>query len=281
MSLPRNAIIWLVLWLIWTILAYPMCLKDCCTGDAVVENAIGQADDRDTADDIAQQGVITFSWSNAEPIVGDGLESFKNRILSQQSNDNILEITGLYYEGETNSTDAENLGLARAGMVNDLLASGLSADRLNIRSRAIAATEGVRDRFFEGVEFLWIEPEEKEAATVEELDDRRIVRFPFSSIKMEVDPEVDVYLDKLAERVKQTGEKIRLVGHSDGIGGEEDNRTLSDRRAKEIRDILRTKGVSEDQITIEAKGESQPVASNSTEAGRRDNRRVEIFLIKN
>lgn len=285
MSAPRNAIIWLVLWLLWTILAYPMCLKDCCTGDAAADGSVGLVEDRAdstaTAEAAPVRAPIDFEWSIAKPNTNDGFEALKSNILSQQNDNNVLEITGLYFEGEAAPADYENMGLARAALTKALLVPNLPDDRVNLRSRALADRDGAREGFFESVNFEWIQPEEKAAATVEELDDRRIIRFPFNSTEKDYDPGVDEYLDKLAQRLKDSGEKVRLVGHTDNVGSEESNMTLSDRRAKQIRDILRKKGVAHDQIITEAKGEAQPVASNDTDEGRHDNRRVEIFLLKN
>lgn len=290
MSAPRNAILWLVLWLIWTILAYPMCLKDCCSGEAASDDTMGLVEDRDDTAPMADatpetataaRYPIDFEWSIAKPNTNDGFEDRKSSIMAGQGDNNVLEITGLYYEGEEKPADYENMGLARAALTKDLIAPGLSDERVNLRSRLVAEGQGVRESYFEATEFDWIEVEDRAAATVEELDDRKIIRFPFNSTVKDYDPSVDEYLNKLADRLKQTGEKVRLVGHTDNVGSDESNMVLSDRRAKQIRDILRAKGVNRDQIMTEAKGETQPVASNDTDAGRHDNRRVEIFLIQN
>lgn len=288
MSALRNPILWLVLWLIWTILAYPMCLKDCCSGESTTDDTVGVVEDREEEEPLAEAETpatprtpLDFEWSAARPNTNDGYDDYRSNLLAGETEDNILELVGLYYEAEDPPQDFENLGLARAQMAKDLLAPDLVAERVNLRSRLVDEREGVRENPFEALEFRWLEAEEKIAATVEELPDRRIVRFPFNSTEKEYDPSVDEYMDKLAERLKQTGEQVRLVGHTDNVGGDEANMVLSDRRAKVIRDILRSKGVDDSQITTEAKGESQPVASNETEEGRYDNRRVEIFLIKN
>lgn len=288
MSVTRNAIFWLVLWLLWTILAYPTCLKDCCLGEGSSDEAVGLVEEDPEEPEGTEEGTetptargpIDFEWSVARPNTNDGFDDFSRNILAGQTDNNILEIVGLYFEEETTPDGYENIGLARAGMTRDLLAPNLPDDRINLRSRLVDEGEGVREGFFDAVEFRWLEAEERVAATVEELADRRIIRFPFNSTEKEYDPSVDEYLDKLADRVKETGESVRLVGHTDNVGGEEANMVLSDRRAKVIRDILRNKGVSSDQITTEARGETQPVASNDTEEGRHDNRRVEIFLNK-
>jgi outer membrane protein OmpA-like peptidoglycan-associated protein len=80
------------------------------------------------------------------------------------------------------------------------------------------------------------------------------------------------------------GKKINLSGHTDALGTEDYNRSLSFRRAQAVRDFLIKAGVNPVQITTMAKGASQPRRPNVTETGeddpegRRANRRTEIYL---
>ncbi|RMF29061.1 MAG: OmpA family protein, partial [Bacteroidetes bacterium] len=103
---------------------------------------------------------------------------------------------------------------------------------------------------------------------------------PFSKAVREPDPKVDEYLDKLAARLQQTDETVSIVGHTDNIGDEASNQELGLARARHIRDVLVSKGISADRITISSKGESEPIADNDSEAGRRRNRRAVLQLHK-
>lgn len=71
---------------------------------------------------------------------------------------------------------------------------------------------------------------------------------------------------------------IRVIGHTDSVGKPEKNQSLSDRRADTVADLLASKGVSKKHIKKEGRGEREPVASNDTEEGKRQNRRVEILV---
>jgi outer membrane protein OmpA-like peptidoglycan-associated protein len=71
---------------------------------------------------------------------------------------------------------------------------------------------------------------------------------------------------------------LRVEGHTDSIGPEEYNMVLSSRRAEAVKNILIAKGVPSRNIETIAYGESMPVATNETEAGRMKNRRVEIKI---
>lgn len=95
----------------------------------------------------------------------------------------------------------------------------------------------------------------------------------------EIKPGFRATLDKLADviiRYQKTS--LTIVGHTDSQGSHENNMELSRRRASAVSDYLRGKNVNSVRLESEGRGETEPVASNSTDAGRRANRRVEIFV---
>lgn len=69
----------------------------------------------------------------------------------------------------------------------------------------------------------------------------------------------------------------KLVGHTDSQGGEAANQSLSQRRAKAVYDALVNAGISADRLSYEGMGESEPIATNATAEGRRQNRRTEFL----
>jgi outer membrane protein OmpA-like peptidoglycan-associated protein len=77
---------------------------------------------------------------------------------------------------------------------------------------------------------------------------------------------------------EQPGAQILIVGHTDSIGSDAYNMGLSQRRADSVANYLVQNGVPRQSIRTEAKGESEPVASNANAQGRAQNRRVEITL---
>jgi len=74
--------------------------------------------------------------------------------------------------------------------------------------------------------------------------------------------------------------KFTVEGHTDSVGSAKLNQKLSDSRANSVRDFLIDKGIGADRLTAKGFGEETPIASNRTRAGRADNRRVEINLVK-
>jgi len=71
---------------------------------------------------------------------------------------------------------------------------------------------------------------------------------------------------------------VNIEGHTYNVGEDNFNLRLSYLRAMEIYNLLITKGVKESRITFEGYGKSRPIATNETEQGRLENRRVEIEL---
>jgi len=72
--------------------------------------------------------------------------------------------------------------------------------------------------------------------------------------------------------------KLQIEGHTDSIGSDEYNQTLSEKRAATVRDYLVSSGVPLDNVAARGLGKSDPVADNSTAAGRKLNRRVEMIV---
>lgn len=84
-------------------------------------------------------------------------------------------------------------------------------------------------------------------------------------------------LDRTIEGLKRNAKaKVEIEGHTSSEGGEEFNRKLSEDRANSVRNYMVRKGISGERVTAVGYGYSRPKASNDTEEGRRQNRRIEI-----
>jgi outer membrane protein OmpA-like peptidoglycan-associated protein len=86
-------------------------------------------------------------------------------------------------------------------------------------------------------------------------------------------------LNNLATSFKQYDQNnIEVVGHTDSTGSHPYNVSLSQQRAQSVANYLTAQGVNGARVTSRGMGPDQPVASNANEAGRSQNRRVEIKL---
>jgi outer membrane protein OmpA-like peptidoglycan-associated protein len=72
--------------------------------------------------------------------------------------------------------------------------------------------------------------------------------------------------------------RVEISGHTDNIGSEQYNQTLSLERAQAVRTWLIQKGIASNRMQTVGKGENEPVATNDTDAGRAENRRIEFFV---
>ncbi|WP_174873755.1 OmpA family protein [Vogesella oryzae] len=95
------------------------------------------------------------------------------------------------------------------------------------------------------------------------------------AIKSNLRPVLDRFATTLQQNPVTT---VRIIGHTDNTGSDAINNPLSLNRANATRDYLVQHGVAMNRISIEGHGSREPVADNSTAAGRAANRRVEIFV---
>lgn len=87
-------------------------------------------------------------------------------------------------------------------------------------------------------------------------------------------------LDQLAKELKaKPALNIEISGHTDNVGNEATNKLLSKNRADAVKAYLVEKGIAETRLTTVGHGSAKPIASNDTEEGRKQNRRVE-FVVK-
>lgn len=94
-----------------------------------------------------------------------------------------------------------------------------------------------------------------------------------------IKPQLRAVLDPFANSLRDDpSARLMIVGHTDNTGSPAINNPLSVERAQNVREYLTTRGVAGARIETAGRGEREPVADNTTEAGRAKNRRVEIFL---
>lgn len=102
----------------------------------------------------------------------------------------------------------------------------------------------------------------------------------FNTASYELLPTSNAELDKLVKLMKANPTlRIELGGHTDNVGADAANLTLSQQRANAVRDHVVAQGVDGARITAKGYGETNPVATNDTEAGRALNRRTEVTVL--
>ncbi len=212
---------------------------------------------------------LLFKPSTYSLIVNGGTTNLIDSILTMGQEGQLLQITGLNSPEEQIGLDYE-LGLARAAELKKLLINQLPEDRIETYSDTSSFLTYTPDSLVEAVFYEWVE-----GYTPDALLDYYLINHPNKRIKTE---DFEELFDKLANRLIESGETVILKGHTDSHGGSELNFTIALRNAKDIRDVLKAKGVPKIQIETTSRGEEEPVGDNTTEIGKLDNRRIEIDI---
>ncbi len=101
----------------------------------------------------------------------------------------------------------------------------------------------------------------------------------FRSGSAEISPAFATTLDSVASTIREyCGLTSTIVGHTDNTGTPEGNRRLSTDRARSVAGYLVSRGVDASRLQQFGRGQDEPLATNATDAGRAQNRRVEIFV---
>lgn len=153
---------------------------------------------------------------------------------------------------------------------------------LQEREQALARAEAVtreREEALARAETLRKELEELQAVKTERGIVMTLEDVLFSTGKAELQPGAMSTIERLANFLAEYPSKTVLIeGHTDSVGTDDYNQSLSERRAASVRIALMEENVEPARIKTIGYGESRPIADNTTSAGRLKNRRVEIVI---
>lgn len=122
--------------------------------------------------------------------------------------------------------------------------------------------------------------ESMEFKPIETGETYRINNINFASNSAELNRQVMNILNEFIEFLKENPTvKVAIQGHTDNIGSDSENLDLSAERARSVKNYLILEGISPERLTSKGFGESKPIADNSTEAGRAENRRTEFVIL--
>ncbi len=113
------------------------------------------------------------------------------------------------------------------------------------------------------------------------LPENLTIYFAFDKSEFNADAETDKYFNVSNAYLDQNSKaRLSITGHTDAIGSDVYNQALGYRRAQSLQHYFESKGMPENKIIIESKGEEEPAENNSTKSGRAKNRRTEISIKK-
>lgn len=102
----------------------------------------------------------------------------------------------------------------------------------------------------------------------------------FKSGSAKIGPELKISLAKIAGVLSVNNNvNIEVQGHTDNTGDSQKNQKLSELRAKNVAAFLSEQGIAKDRLTFKGFGDTQPIADNTTEEGKKKNRRVDLVIV--
>jgi len=103
----------------------------------------------------------------------------------------------------------------------------------------------------------------------------------FATNSDQISPKYYTELNKLGEALTQVSSTVEIAGYTDSLGADQLNQLLSQRRAQSVKQYLEQHfSLPAERLVAKGYGKSRPRATNDTESGRRQNRRIEVALLK-
>lgn len=230
---------------------------------------------------------IVSSTGSNDVLTGNKWDAMLQGLLAKYNGDpnQQIEVYGHYYDAEPIPAGFDNMGYLRAGKIKDILvAAGIPADNIIPLSRKLSGTAPADDERWSAGTFNWVAMSDAGEAPKQQLieldKDNIIVRFPFDKSTKTLASGTEDYLQKLAERIKASGEQVTIVGHTDDVDTEAYNMRLGQQRADFVKSRLTSYGAPAGQITTSSNGENQPEMRGTSAEARRLNRRAVITLIR-
>jgi OOP family OmpA-OmpF porin len=226
---------------------------------------------------------VLFAFDSAELVVDakDSIEEQRRTVRPELTR--AFEVAIIGHTDSTGDPDYNlDLSMRRAQSVAEyLIATGVATDRLRVLGRGekdpIASNDTQEGRAQNRrVEIVVV----GEARALDAMIFPSVALFPRRSA--ELTPEGRALLEKnrsTAREMLRRATYVNVIGHTDDVGDDDYNQELSEQRANTIRNYLIETGADGSKIVALGAGERFPIASNTTDEGRAQNRRVEISVV--
>lgn len=197
-----------------------------------------------------------------------------------KNQDKELVITGWFKEGEPqNLNDSLNFGLYRAQNLKKQLANfGINTDKISIAAQQYDF-DYIDGAYNGGIDLSFKTITDDRAAIIDQGIAHKTLYTRFNSRNFKPDNTLQAYAAELKVYLQKHPEKIvSITGHTDSLGEEKDNQIIGIDRANNVRDYFIAQGITKERLKTFSKGETAPVADNTTNDGRAKNRRIEINI---
>ena len=217
------------------------------------------------------------------PGIKPGIDSLKLYLKAHPERN--IDITGLYKEDEVNTSAFPDLGTARATQIKNYLADrGVPSRQINFYGKKATALVHYDSMYLGPVEFSFSGDVGKPESAIDSLikvfqADPLVIRFEWGESEISLNPEEKQKLEQISRFIHQTDSlQCRVTGHTDNSSSARFNYELGLKRAEVVKEFLVLQGIPQERIITASGGETRPVASNQTEAGRAANRRTVVTI---
>lgn len=191
--------------------------------------------------------------------------------------DRELNVVGIYGQNEINPSKYADLGIARAEDIKTrLVALGIDGNRIKTSSEMRADYTAVQDTMYDCIAMnVAVTKAIEKDITIEP----RIIYFETGKSTIDLTPELQAYIRNVKAYLQQKPDaRVILTGHTDDVGAEDINQKLGLQRAEKTRTELTKISIDANRVSLDSKGETQPLKPNNTADGRKVNRRCEIIV---
>ncbi len=272
-------------WLAWTLLAVGGSALGCAgTREVPTEltdargavEALNASDARTYAPSETADAQRTLRSAECSLLAKQGTDKVKMRsVEAQKQARRACAVAKQNREVAAATAAAEEAAMAEAQAERARREAELQAERERLGSEAeekaqrLAEAEGEIQRLQDELGF-----QQTKKGQVLTMSGQTLFGFDSASLLTAAQPR----LQRVAEVLLEVDQPLVLEGHTDSVGNANYNRELSERRAASVKQFLVSAGVPAERITIQARGEDDPIADNKSVEGRALNRRVELVL---
>jgi len=251
--------------------------------------------------DFSTSKVSSFSFlpNSAKASIGDALTPELQKIATYltENPERALVLTGLYSTTESNDTDFENLGMARAQNIkSSLVAMDAPAGQISTQSAASNIDRSQDKTIYGNVDFLFTALSEAGSGGMNSSDaggsssgelsitDGMTILYTGDNLKGDaldavISDRVKLFAEMAMNYITANdGAQLMVTAHTDNEGSESANQRISEAVAQQVRRYFRNNGFASKQVEWKGMGDTDPVASNMDEEGRAENRRIVLTV---
>ena len=222
------------------------------------------------------EGFITNS-NNGNVIIPKSISSFKDSIYNFLNNNQQKEVVikAKHLNSET------DFGTIRGNQIKNILTDfGVNPDKISVETIVSDYTYNTENNSYDkGISMVFRDISKDKLSSIENNIANKTLYSYFAQKGFKPDRTLQAYTIELKNYLdKYPNKKVIVTGHTDAVGSPEANDWFGAERAKNVIRYFISQGIGKDKFTSLSKGQTEPIATNSTSEGRAKNRRIEIKI---